>query len=131
MHRLHVRLVGVAAVVLVLGACTAPPAPPEPSASPAPSTAPLPTSSAHAPTVTPVPAATPASTSPSPTPSPGEPCDPADGSPDCTDATGMEGGGFRYVEGYADCLATFGAEEADGLCFDLDGDGVAGYPDSG
>jgi len=131
MHRLHGRLAGVAAVVLVLAACTASPAPPEPSDSPAPRTSPLPTPTAAAPTPEPAPAAPSSTTAPSPTPSPGDPCDPADGSLDCTDATGMEGGGFRYVEGYGDCVATFGAEEADGLCFDLDGDGVAGYPDSG
>jgi len=131
MHRLHVQLAGAAAVVLVLAACTASPAHPEPSGSPVPSTSPLPTSTATASTPEPAPAPQSSTPTPSPTPSPGEPCDPADGSPDCTDATGMEGGGFRYVEGYADCVATFGAEEGDGLCFDLDGDGVAGYPDSG
>lgn len=79
-----------------------------------------------------MPASPPAETqTATPTLLPGEPCDPADGSPDCTDATGIEGGGYRYIEGYADCVATFGGEEAYGICFDLEGDGYAGYPDSG
>ncbi|KRD44373.1 hypothetical protein ASE38_09600 [Cellulomonas sp. Root930] len=68
------------------------------------------------------------SPSSSTTPVPGEPCDPADGSPDCTDAT--SDGLFRYVEGYADCVAQLPGEEQ-GMCTDLDGDGRAGYPDSG
>ena len=130
MHRVPARAAGVAAIVLVLAACTQP--------SPRPSSSLTATATA---TATAVPSPTGPTPSPtgtstlSPSPSPplaaGDPCDPADRSPDCTDATGIEGGGFRYVEGYADCVATFGAEEADGLCFDLDGDGVAGYPDSG
>jgi hypothetical protein len=60
---------------------------------------------------------------------PNAPCDPADGHPDCTDATGNEGDSFRYVVGYADCLEALGADQAYGLCTDLDGDGYAGYPD--
>lgn len=64
-------------------------------------------------------------------PAPGDPCDPAAGDPDCTDATGDAT--FRYVEGYADCVAEWssaGQDEAYGLCTDLDGDGTAGYPDT-
>jgi len=63
--------------------------------------------------------------------SPGDPCDPADGDPDCTDATSDET--FRYVVGYADCVAEWaaaGTDEAYGLCTDLDGDGTSGYADS-
>jgi hypothetical protein len=62
-----------------------------------------------------------------PTPGPGSPCNPADGNPDCTDASGD--GSFRIVSGYADCIAAAG--ETSGICTDLDGDGQAGYPDSG
>jgi molecular chaperone DnaK len=61
------------------------------------------------------------------TPTPGSPCDPASGNPDCTDATADST--FRIVSGYADCVASVG--EAGGICTDLDGDGQAGYPDSG
>jgi Ethanolamine utilization protein EutJ (predicted chaperonin) len=64
---------------------------------------------------------------PAPTPGPGSPCNPADGNPDCTDASAD--GSFRIVSGYADCIAAAGA--ASGICTDLDGDGQAGYPDSG
>ena len=74
-------------------------------------------------------AATP-TTPPTPTtasPGPGSPCDPAGGNPDCTDAS--VDGTFRIVSGYADCVAALG--EASGSCTDLDGDGQAGYPDSG
>lgn len=70
------------------------------------------------------------SPTPAPTLAPGELCDPADGSPDCTDATGEVEGPFRYIVGYADCVEDFGPEHAYGLCTDLDGDGYAGYPDS-
>jgi molecular chaperone DnaK len=61
------------------------------------------------------------------TPAPGSPCDPASGLPDCTDASAD--GTFRIVSGYADCVAAVG--EDGGICTDLDGDGLAGYPDSG
>src|SRR4051812_47342840 len=131
MRRLAAGALVAAAVVLGLVACSPSGPSPAPSSSasrtsagPTPSVEPTPT-----PTAPPSPSA--AAPSPSPTPRPGEPCDPTAGSPDCTDATGMEGGGYRYIEGYADCVATFGADEADGLCFDLDGDGRAGYPDAG
>ena len=70
-------------------------------------------------------------TPPTPTttasPGPGSPCDPAGGNPDCTDAS--VDGTFRIVSGYADCVAAL--SEASGSCTDLDGDGQAGYPDSG
>lgn len=59
-------------------------------------------------------------------PGPGDPCDPADGDPDCTDQTIL--GGFRIVEGWADCVAALGPDA--GECHDLDGDGHAGHPDS-
>lgn len=111
---------------LVLSACTSAPVPDD---SPAPSS-PSPSRSSTAP-VEPTSSATPDASPPTPAPQPGDPCDPANGSPDCTDATGAEDGQFRYVEGYADCVATFGAEQAYGLCTDLDGDGIAGYPDAG
>jgi hypothetical protein len=61
------------------------------------------------------------------TPDAGSPCDPASGLPDCTDASAD--GTFRIVSGYADCVAAVG--EDGGICTDLDGDGLAGYPDSG
>lgn len=72
-----------------------------------------------------------AAPTPSSTLTPGAACDPADGFPDCTDATGAHDGRFVYLEGYAQCVADFGSDEAYGLCTDLDGDGRAGYPDSG
>lgn len=81
---------------------------------------------------TPPPPTTPAAPTPGvPTPAvpaPGEPCDPADGSPDCTDAS--VDGTFRQITGYADCVGALGPDEAHGMCTDLDGDGAAGYPDS-
>jgi hypothetical protein len=39
-----------------------------------------------------------------------------------------EGQGTYLLYG-ADCMATFA--DSPGLCNDLDGDGIAGYPDSG
>jgi len=81
---------------------------------------------------TPPPPTTPAAPTPGvPTPAvpaPGEPCDPADGSPDCTDAS--VDGTFRQITGYADCVGALGPDEAHGMCTDLDGDGAVGYPDS-
>jgi len=131
-HRVPARAVGVAAIVLVLAACTQPS--PRPSSSlttPATATATaVPTPTPTRPTPSPTGTSTP-SPSPSPTLEPGDPCDPADGSPDCTDATGTDDGEFRYVEGYAQCVADLGSDEAYGLCTDLDGDGRAGYADSG
>ncbi|MDQ0375335.1 hypothetical protein [Cellulomonas humilata] len=128
-----VRAVGGVALALALAACT----PSSPAPDPSPSTPPVtsaPSPSPSTPPVTSAPSPTP-TTDPSPDTAdpllPGDPCDPAAGSPDCTDATGMDGSGYRYVEGYADCVARFGADEAYGLCTDLDGDGRAGYPDSG
>ena len=56
---------------------------------------------------------------------PGQPCTPGS-SPDCIDPLGD--GSYVYLLGGADCIAIF---DSDGLCSDLDGDGVAGYPDSG
>src|SRR5688572_30835895 len=47
--------------------------------------------------------------------------------PDCVDPDGD--GRYEYLQGGAECLEDFGADP--GLCSDLDGDGVAGYPDSG
>lgn len=58
---------------------------------------------------------------------PGALCDPAAGDPDCTDDT--VDGSFRIVEGFAQCLADFDGDT--GICSDLNGDGYAGYPDSG
>ncbi|HEX6166516.1 MAG TPA: hypothetical protein VFZ30_07005 [Acidimicrobiales bacterium] len=60
-------------------------------------------------------------------PVPGSRCDPADSNPNDTDATADST--FRIVSGYADCVASVG--EPGGICTDLDGDGQAGYPDSG
>jgi hypothetical protein len=69
---------------------------------------------------------------------PDAPADPAPGTaceegshPDCSDATGTEGDSFRIIAGYADCVAFHGADEAYGLCTDLDGDDRAGYADAG
>jgi hypothetical protein len=52
---------------------------------------------------------------------------PADSNPNDTDATADST--FRIISGYADCVASVG--EPGGICTDLDGDGQAGYPDSG
>jgi hypothetical protein len=60
-------------------------------------------------------------------PVPGSRCDPADSNPHDTDATADST--FRILSGYADCVASVG--EPGGICTDLDGDGQAGYPDSG
>ena len=116
-------ITAITAAMLVLAACTLTPAP-DPTASPTST----PTASTSV-TPTPTPSATP-TVDPTPrAPLPGESCDPADGSPDCTDATADSQ--FRYIEGYADCVSTFTTDERYGLCTDLDGDGRAGYPDSG
>jgi hypothetical protein len=64
------------------------------------------------------------------TPAPGQECEPGS-HPDCSDATGTEGDSWRIIAGYADCVAGWGAEEAYGLCTDLDGDDQAGYADAG
>lgn len=59
------------------------------------------------------------------TPPPGSPC--ALGSnPNCIDP--MSTGQGVYLIGGADCMAT---SPDPALCTDLDGDGIAGYPDSG
>lgn len=109
------------AVALGMSACGAAPAREEVPA-PGP-TAPVSTGAPSGVPETPGPAA-----EPDAAPTPGALCDPADGDPDCTDST--TDGAFRHVEGFADCVAEFGEDEADGLCTDLDGDGVRGYPDS-
>lgn len=63
-------------------------------------------------------------------PAPGQACEPGS-HPDCSDATGTDGDAWRIIAGYADCVAGFGADEAYGLCTDLDGDDHAGYTDAG
>lgn len=55
---------------------------------------------------------------------PGDVCSLEEGDPDCIDPDG-DGEGV-YLEGGADCAAT--APDIS-ICEDLDGDGVAGYPD--
>jgi hypothetical protein len=55
---------------------------------------------------------------------PGQPCTPGS-SPDCIDPEGD--GSYVYLLWGADCMAIFNGP----LCSDLDGDGKAGYPDSG
>lgn len=45
---------------------------------------------------------------------------------DCIDPE--EDGQYEYLKGGADCMKEFGDDL--GLCSDLDGDGVAGYPDA-
>ena len=47
--------------------------------------------------------------------------------PDCIDPDG-DGQGV-YLQGGAACMQAF--KDSPGLCSDLDGDGKAGYPDSG
>jgi hypothetical protein len=47
--------------------------------------------------------------------------------PDCIDPD--QDGRYEHLKGGAACMKEFG--EDSGLCSDLDGDGVAGYPDSG
>ena len=119
------RAIGVVATTLLLAGCPSTPAPDStPSSLPS---APATTGTPPAPSATALETTAPPATA-SPTPVPGAPCDPADGSPDCTDASGD--GQFRHVEGYADCVAELPGEEY-GVCTDLDGDGRAGYPDSG
>jgi hypothetical protein len=58
---------------------------------------------------------------------PGDPCSLEEGIPDCIDPDG-DGEG-TYLLGGADCMAALASDP--GLCEDLDGDGRAGYPDSG
>jgi hypothetical protein len=90
------------------------------------------TSSPAPPAVSSPPASTGAEPSPSvpAAPVPGQACEPGS-HPDCSDATGTEGDPWRIIAGYADCVAAFGADEAYGLCADLDGDDRAGYADAG
>jgi hypothetical protein len=47
--------------------------------------------------------------------------------PDCVDPD--QDGQYEYLKNGAACMKDFGDDS--GLCSDLDGDGVAGYPDSG
>jgi len=58
---------------------------------------------------------------------PGDPCSLEEGDPDCIDPD--NDGEGTYLIGGAECMATFA--DSPELCTDLDGDGVAGYPDSG
>ncbi len=57
---------------------------------------------------------------------PGQACQ-LGSSPDCIDPEG-DGAG-TYLTGGAQCMKDLGASRA--MCADLDGDGEAGYPDSG
>lgn len=59
-------------------------------------------------------------------PAPGSPCE-LGSFPDCIDPEG-DGTGIFLLDGAA-CMVTF--RDSPGLCSDLDGDGYAGYPDSG
>ena len=77
-----------------------------------------------APSAAPAPSSVP---EPAPSFTPGQPCEPGS-DPNCTDDTGVPGDAYRYVEGYADCLVHLETGYGE-LCADLDGDGVAGYPD--
>lgn len=63
---------------------------------------------------------------PSTLPPYGSPCR-AGSHPDCIDPDGD--GEHELLQGGADCIKALGVES--GLCSDLDGDGRAGYPDSG
>jgi hypothetical protein len=64
---------------------------------------------------------------PAATPPPyGSPCQKGS-HPDCIDPD--HDGRYEYLKGGAACMKDFG--ESSGLCSDLDGDGEAGYPDSG
>lgn len=56
----------------------------------------------------------------------GQPCE-AGSHPDCINPGG--GDEYTYLEGGADCMAALAPSTE--LCSDLDGDGRAGYPDSG
>lgn len=57
---------------------------------------------------------------------PGQPCE-LGSHPDCVDPDGD--GQATYLIGGAQCIASF--PESPGICSDLDGDGYAGYPDTG
>lgn len=59
---------------------------------------------------------------------PGAPCQ-LGSHPDCIDPAG-EGRGTYLLHG-ADCMRDLGAIGLAEMCVDADGDGVAGYPDSG
>ena len=63
---------------------------------------------------------------PSTAPPYGSPCR-AGSHPDCIDPDGD--GRYEYLRGGAECIKAVGVDS--GLCSDLDGDGRAGYPDSG
>jgi cell division septation protein DedD len=97
------------------------------TAAPTSTTEPPPTSSSPttaAPTTSsPTTAAPPAP--PAPSLVPGQPCAPGS-SPDCIDPEGD--GSFVYLLGGGECMAS---PIGGSLCADLDGDGYAGYPDSG
>ncbi|MFP5370826.1 MAG: hypothetical protein ACLGI3_08775 [Actinomycetes bacterium] len=84
------------------------------------------TTTAPAPSTTTTVAAGSTSAPPSTAPPYGSPC-PAGSHPDCIDPDGD--GGYELLRGGAECIKALGAES--GLCSDLDGDGRAGYPDSG
>jgi hypothetical protein len=114
---------GVLAVGLLVGGCGGDGGDDEAtttSSSTSTSTTVAPTTSAAPTTAPPAPSTTTAALRP------GDPCE-LGSDPDCIDPDGTGTG--TYLEGGADCLAAF--PESPGLCTDLDGDGVAGYPDSG
>lgn len=81
------------------------------------------TSTTAVPVTTPPPTAAP--TTAGLTPPPGSPCA-LGSSPDCIDP--LRTGQGVYLIGGADCMASL---PDPALCIDLDGDGLAGYPDYG
>ena len=56
---------------------------------------------------------------------PGDPCSPEEGLPDCIDPEGD--GTYVYLIDGGDCVSV---RPDPSTCADLDGDGIAGYPDS-
>ncbi|HEY8058188.1 MAG TPA: hypothetical protein VID94_05530 [Acidimicrobiales bacterium] len=57
---------------------------------------------------------------------PGDPCSPEEGLADCIDPDGD--GNYVYLIGGGDCVSV---RPDPSTCADLDGDGIAGYPDAG
>ena len=123
-------VVGIVALALLVGALVgwllADSDDDDPAASTETTTTTAPTTTTTTTATTTVPSTTTTTVAP-PALTPGEPCE-LGSDRDCIDPEG-DGQG-TYLLGGGDCMDTF-APESSGLCSDLDGDGRAGYPDSG